>query len=255
MLSATESSIRLKQQVPYDTTFTTIKKKDFSLKKTGLGESAAGGPVKPQGGSRDNSGCAEADPLPDTRTAFTCWLVAAACHTLPGTAALGEARATELGGHRQPEATRGRKRASGAAAAPTLRRARAALSALQTSGVHGHRSGKLEVALLSPKPHFPSANFPRSSPQPVLPTTPCVAPSGTVKQQDLSRSVDRLLPVWTMAVPPTHQRSQLRYHPSSPNTPSLPWPGASRGGSGVSFLRFVQSGEGYHTPKHMKHTN
>ena len=194
-------------------------------------------PVKPQGGSRDSSGCAEAEPLPDTRTAFTCWLVAAACHQCRGQHVGGEGHG-ELG---RTQTARGYQGSEGA-----VRKAAAAPTPREPSGAHAVQPSDLRVSTRpSQQEALESPCFPlsltfhlltsQSPPPPVLPTTPCVAPSGTVKQQDLSSlwTASSLSGQWQCHHDPPKATTGTT---PSPNTPSLPWPGASRGGSDVSFL-------------------
>ena len=203
-------------------------------------------PFKPEDGSQDSSGCAKAEPLPDTWTSFTCWLVAAACHQCRGQHVGGEGRG-EVG---RTQTARGYQGSEGAvrkaATAPTPREPSGA-QAVQPSDLRVSTRPSQQEALESPC--FPlSLTFQlltsQSPPQPVLPTIPCVAPSGTVKQQDL-RSL------WTAS----SLSGQWQRHQNppkittgttpSPNTPPLPWPGALRGGSNTSFLwRFVPERQG-----------
>lgn len=158
-----------------------------------------------------------------------------------------EARASgRWGGHRQPEATRGQKGRSGKQPQPPHGESPVELSrpALRPQGVDpAIPTGGTRAALLPLSLTFQLLTS-QSPPQPVLPTTPCVAPSGTVKQQDL-RSLwmaSSLCGQWQRHQNPPKVTTGTT---PSPNTPPLPWPGALRGGSDTSFLwRFVPERRG-----------
>lgn len=135
----------------------------------GLGNPPQLVPFKPEDGSRGSSRCAEAEPLPDTRTAFTCRPVAAgSCLSpMPGTAC---GRQGPRGGgedtdsQRTPGVRRGGQEGS---RSPPHQESQQSSSppALRPRGVHpAIPTGGIRAAQLPAKPHSPSANFPVSSP-------------------------------------------------------------------------------------------
>lgn len=213
MLSATESSIRLKQQVSYDTTFTTIKKKRFFFKDGTGGICRMNASQATRWKPRQFRLCRSGPPSRH-KDSFHLLAGRSCLSPMPGTARgrRGPRGAGEdTDSQRLPGVGRGDQESS---RSPHTERAQRSsrCPALRPQGVHpAIAAGGARVALLSPKPHFPSANFPVFSPASTSHNTLC-GPVWNCQATRSFESVDRLLPVWTMAVPPRPTKGHNRYH-------------------------------------------